>query len=121
MRELNFQYKRKPLTPEGDVLVAKHKTRDGTSDTLAIRFRAGKELKISTTGALVFAIDGERIYFKEANLADGYRLSPTSQQVPAHKIQAFVPKGSIDRFVGNYDLVLDRVHNLYYIDTRHKL
>lgn len=85
-----------------------------------IRFLEKVLPNISRNGFVRIAIDGTRIYFDEAEFAEGWKLQQskgTSNQYLRVKTEGKLR----DIEVGSYNLELDAYTGYYYIDTDNKL
>lgn len=74
-------------------------------------FKNNCQFKLTTNGYIVFALENNRIYFKEANADEGFKLSYMNS------INTLV---DLSEFKGGYMLNYDESLNLYYIDLSKK-
>lgn len=82
-----------------------------------ISFYNNSHLKISQSLYIVCALSGNRLYFKQESMQNGYKLSASGNNV-----KRFVMPQAGEQFgVGDYNLEFDVKMGLYYIDSYHKL
>lgn len=77
------------------------------------------------TEYMVYAIDAmnSRIYFKESNAIDGYKITYTNAHSATTSKRVCVSVNNVDFWnscVGDYNLLFDRNEGLYYIDFSKK-
>lgn len=92
-------------------------------DVTCITFRNNSHLKITKNEHIVIAIDGTRLYFKQDNPEDGYKLSCFSKERSTCHVKIdskFVPvtKGVE---TGSYYLQWDKYLGCHFIDVRNKV
>lgn len=122
MEELVFITKKKNRA-ETDVSLNVTHSQDGKNNTVSIVFRHGVE-KLITMGKseyVVVAQLGERVYFKYANEAEGYKLSDRKNK--AHNYYTSISENVapsfykfIEKHTGDYALKFDTDRNLHYVD-----
>ena len=79
----------------------------------SIYFRNQCYEKITKSGHMAFAIDGNKVFFCDDSA--GYKLiypRPTTNP----RITTYTHEYDLSRFVGNYDLLYDAHKSLYFID-----
>ena len=109
---------------EGEVFI--RKVNDDRSST-AITFKQNSHLRITRTQHIVFAIDGTKLYFREASEFEGFKLCSGCSKNKPKKATSFtikvhptmLPLSKIE--AGAYNLELDKYLGLYYIDVQNKL
>lgn len=94
---------------EVSITMQKAKERKQTS----FRFGNNCFLRISKSGYIVFALVGNRIYFKESTDKVGYRLTARTNEAVCFKTNV-----QLDNFVGDYDLKWDSKERLNYIEKK---
>ena len=75
--------------------------------------------KFTDTGYAVFAVKGNKIYFKSAEMNQGYKLSKASAKT--NVMQVPISKNlhtALGQHTGSYVMFKDRELGLYYIELR---
>ena len=89
----------------------------------AIRFRRNSHKKITKNRHVIFAVDGTRLYFAEAEPIKGWKLSESGKydkSVYYFKIDnKRLPIDKVEQ--GCYNLELDEDRMLWFIDVTHKI
>lgn len=84
------------------------------------RFRKNSNFKITDKDYIVIAKDGNRIYFKEADASQGFKLGNWTNRVRSFKVA--IDKLRLDKSaVGEYNLEFDTNLHLHYICLVRKL
>lgn len=87
-------------------------------DGVNLTFRNGGAQILSKTDYVVVAIDKDKLYFKEANSAAGYKLT---KKTKGNTKYCKISNKSLMEWCrsrnGGYRLHLDTARKLYYIDT----
>ena len=77
------------------------------------RFRNNCFLRFTKNNYVEFAVTGARIYFRESNQKNGYRLTCKSKD---GKACSFKTGKDLSKIVGDYELLWDCNEKLNYID-----
>ena len=77
------------------------------------RFRNNCFLRFTKNNYVEFAVTGARIYFRESNQKNGYRLTCKSKD---GKACSFKTGKDLSKIVGDYELLWDGNEKLNYID-----
>lgn len=105
---------------EGDVTLSIHCRNNEIKRRVCITFRKACYTRITKGDYIVFAKLGNRIYFKESNKYDGYKLTSfhDDNQVCDIKVHySLLPIEALSISTGDYALNYDKDRDLYYIDT----
>ena len=103
---------------DGEIVI-NEVTRDSIP-SIAFRFRKNCEKKILSNGVyLSFAIENNRMYFKETSSKYGWKLSESGCNKFFKLYKKNVPM--TEEWYGEYNLEWDNMLNLYFIDLNHKL
>lgn len=87
-------------------------------DQYAFRFRNNSFLRFTKNDFMEFAVTGSRIYFRESNEKNGFKLSSPSQDGRNKSIKTVI---NLDKFIGDYELLWDSLNRLNYIDISKKI
>lgn len=85
-------------------------------DQHCLRFRNNCFLRFSKNDFVEFAATGTRIYFRESNPKDGYKLTSHSNGCCGFKTIY-----NLSKFLGDYELLWDSETKLNYIDLSKKI
>lgn len=119
MQELEFLSKQRCVgcADDCDVYIGFHNSRQ-----VGISFRRNSYVKLTKTGYITIAPLHTRLYFKEADKYNGWKLTDyrNSNTKCEFKIaKSLLPIGTIEK--GAYNLEFDKDRKLYYIAVEHKL
>lgn len=111
------------LDTAGDVTLAISQDNTKNKRTSVIAFKHRSYSKITSTGYMVFAVVGTRLYFKSDTSSVGYKLSTFNKDKSSCHVKVDYASLPLDvkLEVGNYNLEWDRNLGLYYIDVLKKL
>lgn len=84
----------------------------------SFRFRNNSFLRFTKTDFMEFAATGTRIYFRESNEKNGFKLSTPSNDGKNKTVKTVV---NLDKFIGDYELLWDSKERLNYIDLNKKI
>lgn len=103
---------------DGEIII-NEVTKD-TKPSIAFRFRKNSQNKILNEGShLIFAIEDNRLYFKETTPKHGWKLCDSGCNKFFKVYKKHVPLN--EEWYGEYNLEWDSKINLYFIDFNHKL
>ena len=106
-----------------DVIISQVNDYTKNATPTVIQFKNNSYLRITKNTYITFAVSGTRLYFKQEEPRDGYKLTGfnkdgTSATVKVH--QDVLPI-NVNVEVGSYNLEWDPVLGLHYVDILHKL
>lgn len=103
---------------DGEVII--NEVTKNTIPSVAFRFRKDSQKKfLGDNLYLAFAIENNRMYFKETANKYGWKLSESGCNKFFKLYKKNVPLA--DEWYGEYNLEWDNKLNLYFIDLNHKL
>lgn len=89
--------------------------RDGKQRwAVTISFKAGMDKAITSTEHLKYAIDGNRLYFAQAEKEVGYKICRYS--TTGTRAVTKITDDELMKFEGSYNLKFDRNEGAYYIE-----
>ena len=105
-----------------DVILSTSYDSSKKKETSVISFRNRSHAKITQKEHMVFAVLGTKLYFKEASVREGYKLTTFNKDKSScHiKIDSRVVKIT-DLEAGEYMLEWDKHVECYYVDINNKL
>ena len=118
MENLFWIQKNNSTTTKTDVSINRLKNRKCGSPVSSIRFRNKSYLRVTKNYYIEFAICENKIFFRESNGRNGFKLTDGSCQ--GSNLGAKITIDLTD-FVGDYELLWDEKLKLNYIDTNKKL
>lgn len=113
VRNLNFVNKSQSSDREGDVYI-RINGKGRLSGNISFRFESWE--KITKGEYIQFAVSGNRMYFVESNVKDGYKLSPEGKNQKVVRTTDETTMGWILKNKGDYLLLYDTAEELYYIE-----
>ena len=81
-------------------------------------FRNNSYLRFSKNDFIEFAVTGTRVYFRQSNERDGFKLGTATKD---NKSKRFKTSLVMDKFIGDYELLWDSQAKLNYIDINRKM
>lgn len=85
---------------------------------VSLTMRNNVSKTIAPTGYVIFAIDGERVYFSEATEEIGYKLSDKGT---SGSVSTQIYNDDFTKFIryhaGDYNIEYDFKNKLYFVDT----
>ena len=102
---------------EADVSISINKNGNNKSQ-FSFRFRNNSFLRFTKNEFVEFAVTGARIYFRESNVKEGFKLSTKTQN---NKNCGFKTVKDLNKFIGDYELLWDSQLRLNYIDLNKKI
>ena len=118
MKTLDWISKRQNIS-EADVSITK--VSNGTNKKqISFRFRNNCYNRITANLYVVYAVDGDRIYFGMSKDKSGFKLCFSDNKFSNGMFKTTSPF-NLDSFIGDYDLEHDRELKLCFIDKNKKL
>lgn len=112
MMPLNFIIKKSHNVSDKDISIT------ASGNRVYITFRNNADKQIGHTGFVSVAVQGDKLYFKEADSSWGYTIrsgkSRSSVSISIKNVQLY--EWAV-RHSGDYTLEFDRTIALYYVDT----
>lgn len=102
---------------KADVSISTNKNGDNRKQ-YALRFRNNCFLRFTKNEFMEFALTGTRIYFRESNEKNGFKLGTTSVDGKSKTVKTVL---NLDKFIGDYELLWDSQARLNYIDLNKKI
>lgn len=94
------------------------KTGVRAADRVTITFHNYAAKRISNSAYIMFGLDGDRLYFAEAEQSNGYKLtSDTDFRIAVTQVTSDVFVEWVRKHIGGYTLHQDVKSGLYYVDT----
>lgn len=84
----------------------------------AFRFRNNSYLRITKNDFIEFAVTDSRIYFRESNNKDGFKLTSKSNNDKNASLKTVV---DLSQYIGDYDLMWDKELQLNYIKLKEEV
>ena len=100
-----------------DVTVTISKSKSHKNPYTVFTFRDNCHLKFTQNERAVFAVAGNRIYFKQEKEGIAYKLSERSKSFNTYELKATI---DLQDFIGDYDLQYDKELKLSYIEKQNE-
>lgn len=84
----------------------------------SLRFRNNSYLRFCKNDFVEFAVTGTRIYFRESNEKNGFKLTNSSNN---NKNKGFKTIVNLEKFIGDYELLWDSHERINYIDLNKRI
>ena len=95
-----------------DITISRTKTKNGQKQS-SITFRNNCFLKFAVGDYMVFAVTKTRVYFKEADAKEGFKLSKKHEFASTRYMRTAL---DLSEYIGDYSLSYDGRLKVHYID-----
>lgn len=96
-----------------DVTISRTKTKNGQKQS-SITFRNNCFLKFAVGDYMVFAVTKTRVYFKEADAKEGFKLSKKNEFASTRYVRTGL---DLSEYIGDYSLSYDGRLKAHYIEV----
>lgn len=104
---------------ESDVTISIVKSSHSNNGVCStFRFRNNSYLRITKNDFIEFAVTDSRIYFRESNNKDGFKLTSKSNHDKNASLKTVV---DLSQYIGDYDLMWDKELQLNYIKLKEEI
>ncbi len=100
-----------------DITISRTKAKNGRKQS-SITFRNNCFLKFAVGDYIVFAVTKTRVYFKEADAKEGFKLSKKNEPDSSRYMRTAL---DLSEYIGDYSLSYDGHLNAHYIDITEKI